>query len=103
MGDSAVRRDAVQIPIGQQPLGERRKGDQTFAKTVRGFFEPVVLDRAVEDVVTVLVDDEGRMQLVQDGGGFFECRTVIVGQAHVQRLAAAHGRGECSHGLLERS
>ena len=36
-----------------------------FAKTVRGLLEPIAFHGAVEDVVTVLVDDERHMHLIQ--------------------------------------
>ena len=68
-----------------------------------GLLQSVAFHGAVEDVVAVLVDDERHMQFVQDGGGLFERRAVVVGQAHVERLAAVYRGGQCAHGLFERS
>ena len=102
-GDTAVGGDdAVEIAVGQQALVERGERDQPPAQALRGLLEPVGLHRAVEDVVTVLVDDERHMQLVEDGGGLLQRRPVVVRQSHVQRLAAGHDLGERPHRLLKR-
>lgn len=102
MRDSAVGGNAVQVAVGEQSLFERGEGDQAFAESIGGFLQPVAFDGAVEDVVTVLVDDERHVELVQDRRGLFEGRAVVVGKAHIQRLAAADRGGEGSHGLFER-
>ena len=102
MCDSAVRRNAVQIPVGQQSLGERGESDESLAKTVRGLLEPIAFHGAVEDVVLVLVDDERHVQFCQNCGGLFHRRTIVVGQTHVQGLAGVHGLSQRAHRLLKR-
>ncbi len=100
--DPAVGGNAVEIPVRQQSLRERREGDQPFAEAVGRLLQPVALHRAVEDVVAVLVDDERHMHLGEDGARLFERRAVVVRQSHVQRLAAVHRGRQRAHGLLQR-
>ena len=99
---AAVGGDAVQIPVGQQALRQRAVGDNALVQPRRCILQAVALNRAVKDGVAVLVDDERHLQLVQNRGGLLQRRAVIVGQAHIQRLAAAHGLRQRAHRLLQR-
>ena len=60
-------RDAVQIPVSQLSLCERRKNDAanpfTFERIQQAIFDP-----AVEHTVPGLVDQAGRAQIAQDLG-----------------------------------
>ena len=100
--DAAVLRDAVQIPIGEQPLRQRAERNNALTQPNRGFFQTVLLDGTVKYRIAVLVDDEGDMQLVQNGGSLFQRGAVVVGKPRVQRPAALHGGGQRAHGLLQR-
>ena len=99
---AAVGRDTVQIPVGQKALCQRAEGDDALVQAGGGILQAVALNRAVKDRVAVLVDDEWHMQLVQNGRGLFQRGAVIVGQARIQRLAAAHSLRQCAHRLLQR-
>ena len=91
--DAAVLRDAVEVTVGEQPLGQRAEGDDALAQPHRGLLEAVALDGAVKDGIAVLVDDKGHPELGQDGGRLFQRGTVVVGKSHIERLAAGHGLG----------
>ena len=67
-----------------------------------GFQQTVVLNGPVENGVAVLVDDEGHMELIQNGRGLLQRLAVVIGQAHIQGLAAADRLLQSAHGLLQR-
>ena len=92
----------MQIPVGEQALCQRAEGNDALAQTVGRLLQAVFLDGAVKDGVAVLVDDEGDVELVEDGAGFFQRLTVVVGQAGIKRLAAAHRLRQSTHGLFQR-
>ena len=100
--DAAVLRDAVEVAVGQQTLRQRAEGDDALVQPDSSLFQAVLLDGAVKDGVAVLVDDEGDVELVEDGAGFFQRLTVVVGQAGIKRLAAAHRLRQSTHGLFQR-
>ena len=100
--DAAVCGHAVEIAVREQTLFERRERDKTFAKLFGGFLQSVAFHGAVENAVTVLVDDERHMQLIEDRGGLFQRRTIVIAQAHVECLAALHGGCQRAHGFFER-
>ena len=102
MCDAAVCGHAVEIAVREQALLERRECDEAFAELFCGFLQAVAFHSAVENVVAVLVDDERHVQLIEDCGGLFERRAVVVAQAHVQRFAALHGGCQRAHGFFER-
>lgn len=87
LADSRVFRDAVEVLVAQQPLCERAEGYDALPEAHGRFFEAVLLDRAVEEGIAVLVDDEGAAELVEDCGGFFHRWAVIIRQAGVERFA----------------
>ena len=99
---AAVGRDAVQVAVRQQALRQRAEGDDALVQLRGGLFQPIVFHRAVENRIAVLVDDERHVQLVQNGRCLFQCRAVVVGQAHIQRFAAAHGLCQRTHCLFQR-
>ena len=99
---AAVGRDAVQVTVSQAALRQRAEGDDPLAQFGGGLFQAVFLHRAVQDRITVLVDDERHVQLVQNRSRFFQRRAVVVGQARVQRLAAAHGLRQSAHCFFQR-
>lgn len=68
--DAAVLRDAVEVAVGQQTLRQRAEGDDALVQPDGSLFQAVLLDGAVKDGVAVLVDDEGDVELVEDGAGF---------------------------------
>lgn len=68
--DAAVLRDAVEVAVGQQTLRQRAEGDDAPVQPDSSLFQAVLLDGAVKDGVAVLVDDEGNVELVEDGAGF---------------------------------
>ena len=100
---AAVSRDAMQVAVGQAALGQRAEGDNALAQLGGSLFQAVFLHRAVQDGVAILVDDKRHMQLIQNGCGLFQRWAVIIGQACIQCLAAAHSLGQCAHRLLQRS
>ena len=68
--DAAVLRDAVEVAVGQQTLRQRAEGDDALVQPDGSLFQAVLLDGAVKDGVAVLVDDEGDVELVENGAGF---------------------------------
>ena len=99
---AAVGRDAVQVTVSQAALRQRAEGDDPLAQFGGGLFQAVFLHRAVQDRIAVLVDDERHVQLVQNRSCLFQRRAVVVGQARVQRLAAAYGLRQSAHCFFQR-
>ena len=70
LGGPRLRGDAVQVAVGQHPLGQRRERDAADALVLEDVEQRrlAVLDPAVEHRVRRLVDQQRRAQLAQDRG-----------------------------------
>ena len=81
-------------------LGQRRKNDTADAFAFERI-EQTVFDPAVEHIVSGLVDQAGGAKIAQDAGGLAGLFGFIIRNAHIERLALAHGAGQRAHGLFQ--
>ena len=101
MPGAAVCGDAVLILAGQPPACERGEDDGAGAALAQHAGQPV-FDPAVEQVVARLVDEQRRAQRAQNAHGLARLLRAVVGNADVERLAAAHDLVKRAHRLLHR-
>src|SRR5699024_4197441 len=99
--DAAVCRDAVEVPVGEPALGQGAEGNKPTTDLAHTVFQAVFLDFTIKQRVAVLADDKGAVQVVQNGGGFFQRGAIVVGKPHIQCLAAALGLGQGFHGFFQ--
>ncbi len=92
----------MQIAVCEKPLCQRRKGDHTNPVSRRIVLEPVLLNRPVKHGVFSLVNNKRRSHLLKKGGNRLRLLSVIVGNAHIQRLSASDYTVQCSCRFLKR-
>ena len=100
MAGAAVGGDAVLIFARQPAAGERREGDQADA-LLAGDVGQSVLDPSVEHVVARLMDEHRRAELPERIDGNARLLGAVIGDADVERLAAAHDLVKRAHRLLD--
>ena len=101
MAGAAVGGDAVLIFARQPAAGERREGDQADALLAGDVGQPI-LDPAVEHVVARLMDEHRRAELPERIDGDARLLGDVIGDADIERLAAAHDLVKRAHRLLDR-
>ena len=97
-----VLRDAVQVAVGEQPLGQRGEHDAAHALLLE-LVEQALLDPAVEHGVRRLVDQQRRAQLAGDRGRLLGPVRGVRRDAGVERTTGADRRVERHHRLLDRA
>ena len=85
LGRPRVGRNAVEITVSEQALGERAKANRSLTFLLQ-HRQQVVLDMAVEHVVTGLVDDKWGVEVLENLGDGGRLRAIVVGNANVKRL-----------------
>ena len=93
--------NAVEVPVGQQPLGQRREGDAADALPLE-HVQQLRLDPAVEHRVRGLVDQQRSAELTQDLCGLGGVSGGVGRHPDIERLAGPHRSVEGTHRLLER-
>ena len=96
-----IGRDAVQVAAGQEPLRQRREGDEAHA-VLLGLVQDRPLRLPVQDVVPALVDQARNIPVFQVLIGKGRGLRRVVGDARVQRLAGPDDIHEGLHRLLQR-
>ena len=101
MSRAAVRRDAVLVFACQPSAGERGEDDGAHALLTQHVGQ-AILDPPVEHVVARLVDEHRRAHFAQRFDGDPRLLGAVIGDADVERLAAAHDLIQRAHRLLDR-
>ena len=101
LSGARVRRDPVQVFVGEHPLRQRREHDAADAELAEHVEKPV-LDPPVEQRIRRLMDEERRAEPAQDRRRLLRLRRRVRRDAGVERLALAYGGVERAHRLLER-
>ena len=101
MSRAAVRRDAVLVFACQPSAGERGEDDGAHALLTQHVGQ-AILDPSVEHVVARLVDEHRRAHFAQRFDGDPRLLGAVIGDADVERLAAAHDLIQRAHRLLDR-
>ena len=96
-----VAGQVLEVLVGEYPLAERRKGDAANALLCQ-HVQQAILDPTVEHVVARLVNETGRAQLAQNGGGLPRLLRAVGRDTGVDRLAAAHDVVQRAQRLLHR-
>ena len=97
-----VLRNSIQVSVRQQPLGQRREGDESGSGFGRQRQHPRGLGPAVEDVVAVLEEQARHValgQIAEGEAGRFER---IARDADIEGLAAANDVDQRLKRLLQR-
>ena len=85
--DPAVLRDPVQIPVGQKSLRQRTECNDPLFQLRRRTFKSILFDSPIENGISVLINDKRTVHFIQDFLRPSQRGTVVVGEAHIKRLA----------------
>ncbi|MNZ68634.1 hypothetical protein D3C78_869040 [compost metagenome] len=83
-------------------MRQRREDDGADAQFFQRIDETILLDPAVDHRIARLVDDAGRAEVLQDGGGLTGALRVVGRDADIKRLARAHDLVQRATGFLKR-
>ena len=100
LGGARVGRDAREIAVGEQALGERREDNAADAQLVQ-HGEQAVLDVTVKHVVTGLMNQQRNLVLGQCRVRRASLLGGVVRHANVERLARVDRARQRAHGLLD--
>ncbi|MPM43958.1 hypothetical protein SDC9_90636 [bioreactor metagenome] len=96
-----VRRDALEVAVGEQALAERGEGDAAHPLLLQ-LVEQTGLDPPVEHVVRGLVDQQRGAEVRGDPGGLGRLRRGVRGDTDIKGPAGPDRLVEGHHGLLDR-
>ena len=99
MTDAAVPGNAVAVLAGQAAAGQRTEHDGAHALTAQ-HIRQTVFNPPVQHVVPRLVNQKGRAERTQNVNGLSGLVGIVIGDADIQGLSAAHDVIQSTHGLL---
>ena len=101
MGGSGIRRDAVDVLVGQQAAGKGLKHDAAHVLPCQGS-QQLVFNIAGKHIVARLADQEGDPPGLHDFGRLLCTVRRVVRDSDIQGSAAVHDGLQGAHGLLQR-
>lgn len=100
-GRAGIRRNAVQIAVGQNPLEQRGEDDAADALFLQ-HVQQTVLDPAVHHRIARLMNQARRTQAFQNPDRFPRLLRLVVGNTDIECFALTNDQIQRSHRLLQR-